>query len=39
MNRPGEIGGRNWQWRLEPGALGPAEAARVRTAAEASGRA
>jgi 4-alpha-glucanotransferase len=39
MNRPGEIGGGNWEWRLEPGQLGPAEAARVRAAAEASGRA
>ena len=38
MNRPGEIGG-NWSWRLEPGQLGPAEAARLRSAAEGSGRA
>lgn len=39
MNRPGEVGGGNWEWRLEPGALGPAEAARVRRAARAAGRA
>jgi len=38
MNRPGEIGG-NWAWRLEPGQLGAGEAERLRTAAEASGRA
>ena len=38
MNRPGEIGG-NWEWRLEPGQLTPAHAARLRAAAEASGRA
>jgi 4-alpha-glucanotransferase len=38
MNRPGEIGG-NWAWRLEPGQLGPAEAARLRGSAEAAGRA
>jgi 4-alpha-glucanotransferase len=38
MNRPGEIGG-NWAWRLEPGLLGPEHAARLRAAAEASGRA
>ena len=38
MNRPGEIGG-NWQWRLEEGQLTGAHAERLRTAAEASGRA
>jgi 4-alpha-glucanotransferase len=38
MNRPGELGG-NWSWRLEPEQLGPAEATRLRRAAEASGRA
>ena len=38
MNRPGEIGG-NWSWRLEQGQLGPAEAARLRSAAEGSARA
>jgi 4-alpha-glucanotransferase len=38
MNRPGEIGG-NWQWRLEPGQLGPEQAARLRACAEAAGRA
>ncbi len=37
MNRPGEIGG-NWAWRLEPDQLGPELAARLREAAEASGR-
>lgn len=38
MNRPGELEG-NWCWRLEPGQLGPAEATRLRRAAEASDRA
>ncbi len=37
MNRPGEVGG-NWEWRLEPGELTAAHAARLRTAAAASGR-
>ena len=37
MNRPGEVGG-NWRWRLEPGQLTAAHAARLRAAAEASGR-
>jgi 4-alpha-glucanotransferase len=37
MNRPGEVGG-NWRWRLEPGQLTSAHAARLRAAAEASGR-
>jgi 4-alpha-glucanotransferase len=37
MNHPGVIGG-NWGWRLEPGQLGAEEAARLRAAAEASGR-
>ena len=39
MNRPGEIGGDNWRWRLEPGQLTAAHARRLRAAAEASGRA
>jgi 4-alpha-glucanotransferase len=38
MNRPGEVGG-NWTWQLEPGRLGREEAARLRAAAEAAGRA
>jgi 4-alpha-glucanotransferase len=38
MNRPGTTRG-NWTWRLEPGQLTPADAARLRTAALASGRA
>ncbi len=38
MNRPGEIGG-NWTWRLAPGELTPAHAARLRAAAETTGRA
>lgn len=38
MNRPGETDG-NWSWRLEHGQLGEAHAARLRAAAEASGRA
>jgi 4-alpha-glucanotransferase len=37
MNRPGTTGG-NWTWRLERGQLTRAEAARLRTAAEATGR-
>ncbi|RDI75676.1 4-alpha-glucanotransferase [Gaiella occulta] len=37
MNRPGEVGG-NWSWRLEPGRLGPGEAARLRRAGEAAAR-
>jgi 4-alpha-glucanotransferase len=37
MNRPGEVGG-NWRWRLEPGQLTAAHAARLRAAAEASRR-
>jgi 4-alpha-glucanotransferase len=39
MNRPGEIGAANWQWRLEPGQLTHGHATRLRAAAEASGRA
>ena len=39
MNRPGEVGAANWQWRLEPGQLTHAHATRLRAAAEASGRA
>ena len=38
MNRPGVVGG-NWAWRLEPGQLGPGQAARLRSAAQAAGRA
>jgi 4-alpha-glucanotransferase len=38
MNRPGELGGGNWAWRLEPGELGPEQAARLRAAGEAAGR-
>jgi len=38
MNRPGEIGGDNWAWALEPGQLRPEDAARLRAAAEAAGR-
>jgi 4-alpha-glucanotransferase len=38
MNRPGEVGG-NWAWRLEAGQLTAAHAARLREAAEESGRA
>jgi 4-alpha-glucanotransferase len=39
MNRPGEIGGRNWQWRLEPGELTTGHGTRLRSAAQRSGRA
>ena len=38
VNRPGTTEG-NWQWRLEPGRLGPEDASRLRAAAEAAGRA
>jgi 4-alpha-glucanotransferase len=38
MNRPGEAEG-NWAWRLEPGQLDAATAARLRGVAEAAGRA
>jgi 4-alpha-glucanotransferase len=31
MNRPGEVEG-NWRWRLEPGELTDADAARLREA-------
>jgi 4-alpha-glucanotransferase len=37
MNVPGRAGG-NWRWRLEPGALTPALAARLRRATRAAGR-
>jgi 4-alpha-glucanotransferase len=37
MNMPGRAGG-NWRWRLEPGALTPALAARLRRATESAGR-
>jgi 4-alpha-glucanotransferase len=39
MNRPGEVDHDNWRWRLQPGELTAAHAARLRAAAEASGRA
>jgi len=38
MNRPGELAAANWRWRLEPGQLTSDHAARLRAAAEASGR-
>lgn len=37
MNTPGSVEG-NWRWRLEPGALTDAHAARMRRVVEASGR-
>jgi 4-alpha-glucanotransferase len=37
MNVPGRAGG-NWRWRLQPGALTPALAARLRHATLAAGR-
>jgi 4-alpha-glucanotransferase len=30
INKPGSIGGRNWRWRLTPGAITPRLAARLR---------
>ena len=38
MNRPGEVVAANWRWRLEPGQLTSADAARLRAVAEATGR-
>ncbi|HUP32928.1 MAG TPA: 4-alpha-glucanotransferase [Gaiellaceae bacterium] len=37
MNTPGTVEG-NWRWRLEPGQLTPAHAARLRAAVAVSGR-
>jgi 4-alpha-glucanotransferase len=38
MNVPGLVDERNWSWRLEPGALTPELAARLREATEGAGR-
>ncbi|MGH2864393.1 MAG: 4-alpha-glucanotransferase, partial [Solirubrobacteraceae bacterium] len=38
MNRPGTRRASNWSWRLEPGVLGGAQAARLRALTAASGR-
>jgi 4-alpha-glucanotransferase len=38
MNRPGRIGN-SWQWRMQPDALTPALARRLREVTEAAGRA
>jgi 4-alpha-glucanotransferase len=38
MNHPGEVGDHNWTWRLEPGQLTLADAARLRGAAEKARR-
>jgi 4-alpha-glucanotransferase len=38
MNVPSRQGARNWLWQMEPGALTPALAARLREATEAAGR-
>jgi 4-alpha-glucanotransferase len=38
MNHPGTVGNGNWQWRLQPGQLSPALAARLREATAESGR-
>ena len=38
MNRPGVIGAGNWEWRLEPGELTDAHAAKLRAAADANDR-
>jgi 4-alpha-glucanotransferase len=38
MNMPGRAGGRSWRWQLEPGALTPDLARRLRDAAEEAGR-
>ncbi|HVX32741.1 MAG TPA: 4-alpha-glucanotransferase [Solirubrobacterales bacterium] len=38
MNTPGTVGPRNWSWRLDPGALTPELAARLREATAAAAR-
>ena len=38
MNDPSRVRGRNWRWRLEPGALTVGLAARLREATEVAGR-
>jgi len=38
MNVPGLVDDRNWSWRLEPGALTPALAKRLREATAEAGR-
>jgi 4-alpha-glucanotransferase len=38
MNTPGTVGPQNWTWRMDPGALTPELAARLRAATEAAGR-
>ncbi len=38
MNTPGTVGPANWSWRMEPGALTPELAARLREASAAAGR-
>jgi 4-alpha-glucanotransferase len=38
MNVPGLVDERNWSWRLEPGALTPELAERLRAATAAAGR-
>jgi 4-alpha-glucanotransferase len=38
MNAPGTVGPQNWSWRLEPGALTPELAARLREATEQADR-
>jgi hypothetical protein len=38
MNVPGLVDERNWSWRLEPGALTPELAARLREATAEAGR-
>jgi 4-alpha-glucanotransferase len=39
MNRPGDVGGGNWSWRLGEGQLTSGHAAWLRSAAQAAGRA
>jgi 4-alpha-glucanotransferase len=38
MNVPGLVDERNWRWRLEPGALTPELAERLRAATAEAGR-
>jgi 4-alpha-glucanotransferase len=38
MNTPGTVGPQNWTWRMEPGALTPELAKRLRAATTAAGR-
>ena len=38
MNTPGTVGPQNWTWRMDPGALTPELAQRLRAATGSAGR-